>query len=138
MTNYPITMPNKQDRPGISPECLIILWSLVIGQWSLVRADTLWVGSPGGGAIPIQNAKVLKIENDTIFFSANGADSKRELLKVQRMLIDNEPAFNGAEEAFAAGKWDAAVEGYQKTISATSKSWLRDYTTLKLLTAADK
>ena len=54
------------------------------------------------------------------------------------MQIDNEPAFNAADEAAATGKWDAAVEGYLKTISATSKSWLRDFATIKLLEAAEK
>ena len=96
---------------------------LVLASAAIVRADTLWVGS-GGGAIQIQNAKVTKIDNETVFFSANGTDSKRELSKVQRIQIDNEPAFNGAEEAFAAGKWDAAVEGYQKSIGATTRPWL--------------
>jgi TolA-binding protein len=112
----------------------VVLAMLFVGA---ARADTLWVSS-GGGAIQIQNAKVTRIENGTIFFSTSSGDSSRELGKVQRMLLDNEPAFNAAEEAAAAGKWDAAADGYQKTIAATARPWLKNYAAQKLLTAADK
>jgi len=118
---------------------LVLIVALAFASSSL-RADTLWVGSSGAGtgAIQIQNARIIKIEGDTIFFSANGSDSKRELSKVQRLNVDNEPAFNAAEDAFAASKWDAAVDGYQKSLGATTKTWLKDYLTTRLLEAADK
>src|SRR5436190_11799676 len=114
---------------GISIACMLVALSAV------ARADTLWVSS-GGGAIQIQNATITKIESGSVFFSTSSGSSSREISKVQRMQVDNEPAFNAADEAAAAGKWDAAVEGYLKTISATSKSWLRDFATIKLLEAA--
>src|SRR5436190_2016002 len=111
--------------------CCIITFS------GILRADTLYVSS-GGGAIQIKDAKVTNIENGNVLFTTATGSSSREISKVQRMQIDNEPAFNAAEEAAAVAKWDAAVEGYLKTISATSKSWLRDFTQLKLLEAAQK
>jgi TolA-binding protein len=104
---------------------------------ALVRADTLWVSS-GGGAIQIQNAKIVKLEGDTIFFTANGTDSKREISKIQRLAVDGEQAFNTAEEAFVGGRWDPAADGYQKSLAATNKSWLKDYATIRLLEAANK
>src|SRR5437870_2090738 len=114
----------------------IIICGLLVLPAAL-RADTLWVSS-GGGAIQIKDAKVTKIESGSIFFSTPSGSASREISKVQRMQIDNEPAFNAADEAAAAGKWEAAVDGYLKTISATNKSWLRDFATIKLLEAAEK
>jgi TolA-binding protein len=54
------------------------------------------------------------------------------------MQIDSEPALNAAENALAAGKWDDAVDGYAKTARATNKPWLKDWATLRLLTAGQK
>ena len=58
--------------------------------------------------------------------------------KVQRLNVDNEPALNAAEEAFAAGKWDQAVDGYQTVIRATNKPWMKDWSSARLAEAGAK
>src|SRR5438046_334097 len=111
MTNNAPTTNHRSARQFFGHWYLVIFWSLVLGHWSFVRADTLWVSS-GGGAIQIKDAKITKIENGSIFFSTSSGSASREISKVQRMQIDNEPAFNTADEAAATGKWESAVDGY--------------------------
>jgi len=60
------------------------------------------------------------------------------LSAIQRLQIDTEPAFNQAEEAYAAGQWDKATSGYDKTIRGTNKPWLKQWSSLRLLEAAEK
>jgi tetratricopeptide (TPR) repeat protein len=57
---------------------------------------------------------------------------------VQRILVDGEAALNAAEDAYAAGNWSAAVDGYQRTVRATTKPWLKDWSTARLIDAANK
>jgi len=117
---------------------LVICWSLGLGHWGLARADELWVGSAGAGAINIKNAKITRVDAGSIFFTAAGKETSRELAKVQKIHVDGEPALNAAEDAHAQGKWNEAVDGYQKTVRATTRPWLKDWATTRLIDAANK
>jgi len=104
-----------------------------------VPADTLWyrTGSTGN-PIEISNTRITKVEGDKIFFTTLGRETSRELQQITRMMIDNEPAFNDAEAAYAAQDWKRAVDGYQKTVHSTTKPWLRDWCSFRLAEAAGK
>jgi TolA-binding protein len=119
---------------------LVICWSLVLGHWDLksAHADELWVSSGGSGTINIKGAKITRVEGGHIFFTASGKETSRELAKVQRILVDGEAALSGAEEAYATANWSAAVDGYQRTIRSTTKPWLKDWATVRLIDAANK
>jgi TolA-binding protein len=117
---------------------LLIIAALALSLTAMARADELWIGSGDSGAIQIRNAKVLKVENGQIVFLTAGTQATRELSKVQRIMLDDEPSLNAAEEAFAAGKWNDAVDGFQKTIRSTTKPWLRDWCSARLIEAANK
>jgi tetratricopeptide (TPR) repeat protein len=113
---------------------------MVFGHWDLpsAHADELWVGSGGSGAINIKAAKITRVEGGHVFFTASGKETSRELAKVQKILVDGEAALNAAEEAYGAGNWSAAVDGYQRTIRSTTKPWLKDWATVRLIDAANK
>jgi hypothetical protein len=118
---------------------ILCLLSSILVFSPAARGDTLWVGSGGGtGAIQVANAKITRIEKDQIFFLTAGREASRELNKVQRLNVDNEPALNAAEEAFAAGKWDQAVDGYQTVIRSTNKPWMKDWSSSRLAEAGAK
>ncbi|HEV2292824.1 MAG TPA: hypothetical protein VGR35_03160 [Tepidisphaeraceae bacterium] len=108
------------------------------------RADTLWVSTakgdaPATGAMEYAKVKITRIdENSVIFSTTAGREADRPLEQVLRIAIDDEPALNAAEEAFVAGKWEGAVEGYLKTIRSTQRDWLKGYVATRLLTAAQK
>jgi tetratricopeptide (TPR) repeat protein len=112
---------------------------LVIGG-SVVRADSFVASSSGEGkGIPYNNVKIVGIEGDALAFrTAAGQDSTRPLAQVQQITIDGETAFNDAESAYLAGDFAKAVEGYQKTVRATSKDWIKDRSAQRLVEAAGK
>ena len=141
-------MADAQDLGSCTERCrgstplsciLAVALGITLGGQSSARGDTLWVGSGGGGGtIQVSNAKILRVEKDQIIFLTGGRETSRELSKVQRLNVDGEPALNQAEEALAAGKWDAAVEAYQTVLRATNKPWIKDWSSARLLEAASK
>jgi hypothetical protein len=98
-----------------------------------LMADTVVVGT-----LPYTGVTVTGIRNDEVTFSANGREIAKPLAQVTRLTIDTEPAFNAAEEAFAAQDWDKAMAGYERTVRTTLKSWLKDWCSLRLVEAANK
>lgn len=97
-------------------------------------ADTLYTNV---GAL--QNVRVLSIEGNTMrYITPTGAEASRDLPSVTRIQVENEPIFNQAEEAYAAGQWDAATSDYEKTLRSTNKPWLKEWTSFRLLETADK
>src|SRR4051812_15681930 len=118
---------------------ILYLLSSILVLPPATRADTLWVGSGGGtGAIQIANAKITRVEKDQIYFLTSGREASRELGKVQRLNVDNEPALNAAEDAFAIGKFEQAVDLYQTVVRATNKPWIKDFSAARLLEAGNK
>jgi TolA-binding protein len=105
-----------------------------------LRADTVWVSStPGGAALPRQNVKVAGIRAGSLVFnSSDGRENTRELAQVARLQIDDEPALNTAEEALLAQKFDVAADGYQKTLNATKKDWLKLWAGQRLALAGQR
>lgn len=116
----------KINRPIIAT----LLMFTPLGAW----ADTLYTNV---GAL--QNVRVLSIDGNTMrYITPTGAEASRELPAVMRIQVDNEPIFNQAEEAYAAGQWDAATSDYEKTLRSTNKPWLKEWTSFRLLETADK
>jgi tetratricopeptide (TPR) repeat protein len=111
----------------------IVAVSLLVGT-STALADTVFT-SVG----PLNNVQIVGIEGSSLrYITPTGAETTRDLSAIQRLQIDTEPAFNQAEEAYAAGQWDKATGGYEKTIRATNKPWLKQWSGLRLLEAAEK
>jgi TolA-binding protein len=116
----------------------LFILSAVLVSATFARADTLWIGS-GTGAIPYEGAKIVKIENGIIYFQTrDGHDSSRELSKVQKIAVDDDPSLTAAETAFTTGKWDEAVDGYLKAMQSSGQLWVRDWASARLKEAASK
>lgn len=103
------------------------------------RADTVWLRSGNTNALARPNMKVEKLENGQLFFRSTQSDllTQRPVEDVVRILADGETTFNAAEEAFAAGEWDKAAAGYQRSLSSP-KQWIKDRSALRLIAAAEK
>jgi tetratricopeptide (TPR) repeat protein len=107
----------------------------LVAHWSM--ADVIWISS-GGSPIPFSNVTIARVEGGQIFFrTREGNETSRQLRQVIRIAIDDEPAFNAGEEAFTNGKWDAAIDAYQKTLQTTAKPWLRNWAAVRLLDSAN-
>ena len=110
---------------------LALLAGLVAGP---VLADSVWVGS-----LERQDVKVRNFRNGVVEFTIEGrAVDPVPAERVARLLIEDEPTFSKAEQAFAEGNFAAATEGYLAASKSTSKPWLQDWMLPKLLTAADR
>ncbi|MGH7176962.1 MAG: hypothetical protein ACREJC_06260, partial [Tepidisphaeraceae bacterium] len=105
--------------------CLVGI-ACALGATQVLRADTIWVGSGSGGELQIKDARISRIENGQIYFTASGNDTSRDLSRIVRLQIDSEPALNAAEEALFTGKLDQAVNNYQRTVRSTNKPWVKD------------
>lgn len=110
---------------------------------SSVRADTLWVSSGAAGgaanALKIEGIKIKDVANGRVQFTAvGGRESAREIQQVVRIQMDDEPIVSTAEEAFIAGQFDAATDGYRKTLDTTQKGWLKQWSAARLVQAATR
>jgi hypothetical protein len=108
---------------------------------SPAMADTVWTISSGANAKPFPrpNVKIERMQGDALLFrsvSQDRAAEPRPIKEIWRVQVDDEPALNAAETAFVESKWDDAVDGYQKSIGASRKDWVKQYATLRLLSAA--
>lgn len=107
---------------------------------SSVRADAFVASSSAEGkGVPYNNVKIMGIDGGNLAFrTAAGQDSTRPLAQVSQLTIDGETAFNDAEAAYVADDFAKAAEGYQKTVRATSKDWIKDRSAQRLVESAGK
>ncbi len=130
-------------RPPSTGAVRIALCSFV-GAFALAgtaSADTVWVRSGASGKpLPFPNVKVQKVEGAEIFFVSEGSgrETRRALDQVSRILLDDEPPFSAAEEAFDAGNIAGSIEGYHKAIQASTRDWVKSRSALRLLDAGSK
>jgi TolA-binding protein len=129
-------------RTGLS---LIVLLVLV----GSARADAIWIssGGAGGGGAAGAGANALKLDGVKItaiaqgkvqFVAGGGRESVRDVQQIARIQIDDEPALSAAEEALANGKFDAATDGYRKTLDTTAKPWLKQWSAARLVQSATR
>ena len=117
----------------------ILFFATVAIAWSPALADTVWLRSGKTAALPIDNAKVTKVEGDELYFTtSSGREDHKPMSRISRLRIDDQPAFNAAEDAFEKGDFAAAAEAYQKVAQSSTKDWIKDRASLRLLEAADK
>ena len=110
---------------------------LALSIASLARADTVWLGDAPPGT-PRADVRILRVQAGKLYYEFQGRETDQPLARIHRMNVTGEDAFNTAEEAYLTQKFDAAVDGYQKTVRATNKPWLKDWATLRLVDAATK
>lgn len=100
-------------------------------------ADAIWLDNPTGAPL-FANTKINRVQDGKIFFTVSGNEASRDLAKVARISVDDEPALTSAEEAFAQQRWDDAVDGYEKVSRASAKPWVREWAAGRLVAASGK
>lgn len=101
--------PCVRDARGVR-RIAVVVGVVVVLVGGLVRADE--AGGAGGG--------------------------EKARTQGSRVLLDDEPDWNGAEEATAGGQWDSATDGYLKVLRTTQKAWLKTRAALRILDVAPK
>lgn len=87
----------------------------------------------------ISDVTIKGVKGDNlVFVSSGGNNAERPLANVYRLEIKGETALNDAEKAYAAETWPEAAELYNKALKSTSKDWVRDRISLRLVDLAGK
>lgn len=103
------------------------------------RADTVYLQSGSGKPVALEGVKVQGVQDQNLSFTtAAGVSNTKPLDHIPEIKLDDEPAFSAAEEAFAKGDYAGAADNYRKAIASSSKDWLKDRASLRLVEAADK
>jgi TolA-binding protein len=111
---------------------LALIGSLI--QPGFVAADDI-----NAGGLPIKNITIEKVEGDRLYYKTqSGTASDKQINDRMKLTVTDEPNLIPAEDAFAAGKWADAVDGYQKVLRSGGKPWLKDFAALRLLKAGEK
>lgn len=116
-----------------------ILLSLTFA--AVASADTVWVRSGASGkGLPFPDVKVEKVQGTDILFVSEGSgrETRRSLDQVSRILLDDEPPFSAAEEAYEGGNLAGSIDGYRKAIAASNRDWVKTRSALRLLEAGNK
>jgi TolA-binding protein len=111
---------------------------LAVAAWP-VAADTVYLQSGSGKPVALDGVKVQGVQDQSITFTtAAGVTNTKSLDHIPEIHLEDEPAFTAAEEAFAKGDFAGAADNYRKAIASTSKDWIKDRASLRLVEAADK
>ena len=100
---------------------------------SLALADSVFVGS-----LERKDATIKLLKSDTLVFEINDKVSEIPISKISRIIVSSDPPLSAAEESYARGNLDSAVDDYQKAIRTTSKQWVKDWSAMRLIEAASK
>jgi tetratricopeptide (TPR) repeat protein len=124
---------------GSTPLSCIAFWMFSLFAAALACGDTIWVGESATNPIRADGVQILRLDGDRLVFNAlSGSEVSKPLSQVQQIAVDGETAFNAAEEAYVAGKWDVAATQYQSALHSTTRDWLKLRCSVRLAEVAGK
>lgn len=103
------------------------------------RADDIVIKNATGlpGRI-IDNARIRGIADDQLrYITSSGAERAEDVQRVFQIRVTSDPALTAAEEAFVSGRWDEAIDGYERVVRGM-EDWKRRWSAPRLLHAARK
>jgi tetratricopeptide (TPR) repeat protein len=110
------------------------LATIVLAITAAASADSLVINNLSYADVQITGVKA----GEVFFTTSTGNDVRKPMAQVSKINLADEPAFNSAEEAFAARDWNKATASYEKTVRSTQKLWLADWCAVRLLESANK
>src|ERR1041384_6426204 len=106
-------MTDRFEKTLESKKLLFILSLCIFGiAIANVRADSLVVNTLSYADVRINAVK----DGEVYFTTSTGNQVHNPWASVTKMTLADEPAFNSAEEAYAARDFDKATIGYDKTL----------------------
>lgn len=119
------------------------------GVWVAIAGDALFIAvlaaaparadSINAGGLTTNNITIDRIDGNTIYYKTqSGTSNSKTISDKLKISITDEPSLSMAEDAYGAGQWPEATDGYLKTLQSTNKPWLKDFAALRLMASADK
>jgi tetratricopeptide (TPR) repeat protein len=105
------------------------------------NADSISIASsdPTGKPTVYDGVKIVTLDNSKIVFSTSaGNQVTKDVTSVVDLSVEDEPAFNNAQQDFAANRLEKAVDEYDQVISKTDKPWLKTYCMPRFTESASK
>lgn len=116
----------------------LLAWALACAAGGdAAWADSIWLENTSGPPL-FANARITRVEKGSLYFTFQGNETSREVAKIGRIAVDDEPALTAAEEAYSRQKWDEAADGYEKAARSSAKPWAREWASARLADAAGK
>lgn len=112
---------------------LCTLLTLLLAPAAL--ADVIWTGTGAGRGLR-QDVDLIGVEGSDLIFLINGNRASSPLERVQQIQIEGQAAFNEAEQAYSAGDWEKAVDGYTQSARRNPTDWVRQRAAERLIRAA--
>jgi TolA-binding protein len=124
--------------PGATPHrplaVALGLGFLLMAGSNRAVADTVFVQG-----LELDNVSIQGVASGQLVFqSESGNTTQRDLTKILRIHVDGEGALNDAEDAYASSNFAGAVDGYASTMRSTTKDWLKQYISPRLIDSANK
>jgi TolA-binding protein len=98
-----------------------------------MQADSIFVGT-----LERKDVVIRELKGDSLVFEIGGRPSETQASKVTRLVVTTEPPLTAAEDAYASGKWDQAVDGYLRALRTTQKPWVKEWAAMRLVDAGNK
>lgn len=117
-----------------------IIFALTLSLLAQVsRADDIVIKNATGlpGRI-IDNARIRGIADDQLrYITSSGAERTEDLQRIFQLRVTSDPTLTAAEEAFVSGRWDDAIDQYERVVRGM-EDWKRRWSAPRLLHAARK
>jgi tetratricopeptide (TPR) repeat protein len=120
--------------PRAAPATTALLAAALALGPTLARADDI-----NAGGVPFKNITIQKVDGDKLVYrTVSGQTNEKQITDKMKLTVTDEPNLTMAEDAFLAGKWSDAVDGYQKAMRSSAKPWVKDFAAIRLLAAGEK
>ena len=116
----------------------IVVITVMLGS-AEVRGDAVYLAGADGRETAITDVRISGVSEGRIAFADNktGRQAQRELARVARIELDEEPGLGAAEMAYGQQRWAEAAGGYRKVLDVTRRVWVRAWVAPRLIEAAE-
>jgi hypothetical protein len=134
-----MTLPSSNRKLAMFLPAAALAAAVVLLAPAREAAADVVTAKSGTAQINIEGT-ILRIENGELVMRVkqSGRETRRRLEDVIKIKLDDEPKFNAAEDAYAAGNTAAAATGYQQALTGTQREWVKDRALQRLVEVAQK
>lgn len=104
---------------------------------SAIADVVVWRNTDGRPGNEFKDVRILRVQDGALVYLSGGNERSREIDRVYRITLNDDPTLNDAETAFIEGKFAQAVDSYQRVVRG-QQEWKRKYALPRLLQSAQQ